>query len=489
MPAPTASCEASAADGGVPSLLRLPDIPVALRLGDSLRVTPWLQRGAAHFEAGRMSLAAQHIAVAAHAVPWGGPVWGNLGLALTDAANAAEEVERVALLCEAEAAIALGVALGEEPEAAGQEHTAAALRRAAGCAPVGGDDCAEAACAAWHGGGAAAERHVAARRALATLHTTQGGGTAAARHRRAAAQLCAPASVERVTVELRPYERQRQVLGAVSAYQAWALFRVCGVVALGGAVGVHAVERARNATLSELEASLPAIRHYRDARRQARARGGQRGASEVRHLERDGLASRDRSGSDLRYEMRLGEADQASAFIGGGGEPSGGEGEQSTDSSEGEGSSYSGLVDSELLIAASKLLLHGNAVTVDTLSAVVSLPSCPLGHWCYTILTILTTLTTLTTITTILTTLAILTRPLSHWHDDPGRTLTTPSYYIIPKRHHAAPLLHPLYPQARRPRRPARQCLAFARRRAPRPTAWPGCDRTAAQLARRRRSH
>lgn len=378
-------CDASAADGGVPSLLRLPDIPVALRLGDSLRVTPWLQRGAAHFEAGRLSLAAQHIAVAAHAVPWGGPVWGNLGLALTDAAGAAEEVERVPLLCEAEAAIALGVALGEEPEAAGQEHTATALRRAASCAPGGdGEDCAEAACAAWHGGGAAAERHVAARRALATLHGTKGGGTAAARHRRAAAQLCAPASVERVTVELRPYERQRQVLGAVSAYQAWALFRVCGVVALGGAVGVHAVERARNATLSELEASLPAIRHYRDARRQARARGGQRGASEVRHLERDGLASRDRSGSDLRYEMRLGEADQASAFIGGGGEPSGGEGEDSTDSSKGEDSSYSGLVDSELLIAASKLLLHGNAVTVDTLSAVVSLPSCPLGHWYYT---------------------------------------------------------------------------------------------------------
>ena len=373
-----------------------------------------------------MSLAAQHIAVAAHAVPWGGPVWGNLGLALTDAAGAAEEVERVPLLCEANVAIALGVALGEEPEAAGQEHTAAALRRATGCPPDGGDDCAEAACAAWHGGGAAAERHVAARRALATLHATHGGGTAAERHRRAAAQLCTPASVERVTVELRPYERQRQVLGAVSAYQAWALFRVCGVVALGGAVGLNAVERARNATLSELEASLPAIRHYRDARRQARARGGQRGASEVRHLERDGLASRDRSGSDLRYEMRLGEADQANAFIGGGGEPSGGEGEPSSDSSKGEDSSYSGLVDSELLIAASKLLLHGNAVTVDTLSAVVSLPSCPLGHWyCSYYIHYTYLLTTLTTLDT-LTVLAMLTRPLSHWHDDPGRTLTTP---------------------------------------------------------------
>jgi ectoine hydroxylase-related dioxygenase (phytanoyl-CoA dioxygenase family) len=380
--------EGCAAEPPVPAVLRLPDIPRALRSGDALRDTPWLERGSAQFEAGRLSLAAQHLVMSAHAVGYSGEIWGNLGLVLTDAAEdpsiARSAKERVALLCEAESAIELGVVLGADPVEAGQAATRAELVRRAGCASA--DDsaaCVDAACTPWVGGAPARERLTAARRALAALNGGGGGAVGGAgaggpprRHLAAVELLCTPASRERLTVELRAHEVERQALSAASALQIWALFRVCGVVAIGGVFGARAVESARNATLRRLEEEQPAIERYRSERQQQQQQ--QQGQGRPARLEGVDVASRDLSGADLRYEIKIGEA-EAEAFVGAataaGGSGTGGGGDG------GGGSGGGAIVDNELLLAANKLLLHGNRLQIDTFSAVVSLPGCPLGHW------------------------------------------------------------------------------------------------------------
>ena len=64
--------------------------------------------------------------MAAHSIGFGGAVWGNLGLALTDYVlqqDTASKEERISLLCEAAIAIELGVKLGADAEASGRDET------------------------------------------------------------------------------------------------------------------------------------------------------------------------------------------------------------------------------------------------------------------------------------------------------------------------------------------------------------------------------
>ena len=397
---PSATCDAFK----VPVILQLPDIPAALRSGDALRETEWQTLGAQHHASGRIELAVQYLVMATHTVSWGGPLWGNLGLALTDAAARATPEDRMPLLCEAWIAIELGTALGADPGAAGLDDTLAALGAAAGCGESPPADpkaqllaCAEAACAEWVGS-ATRERFSAARIAVAL--SQEESDDSHRRHLRAVERLCAPATPERVTVHLRPFEHSRQALSAVSAYQAWAIFRVCGVVAMADALGQHVVERTRETIRRKLDDSMPAIERYREERRRDAAKPHRKP-----HLEEESLASRDQSGLDLRYELKLNETD-VHALVGdgeialaSGDEAAVGKGEGAENGERGRaghtstapdatasdatlaGGFRGGVVDHELLLAITKLLLHGNALVVDTLSAVISLPRCLSGHW------------------------------------------------------------------------------------------------------------
>ena len=315
----------------------------------------------------------------------------------------------------------LGVALGADPESAGHAQTLAALGNVTDCAAEalggeggaggrGGDDtavsshthsgkagepplsaCIEKACATWAGGVEASKRLAATRRALALTSrpkesTTERGGsqagtsTVSVQHLQAVQALCTPASAERVTVTVQPFERARQAISAVTAFQVWALFRVCGVVALREALPIRSVETAANAAREQLETARPTIASFREARSQARTSPD----AAVAHLEEETIASRDASGSDLRYELKmpvLGLHASLGLFAEGFGhdEPAG-------ESSDGESVPHDdrfagGVVDSEVVLALSKLLLHGNSLVVDTLSTIVSLPGCPPGHW------------------------------------------------------------------------------------------------------------
>lgn len=374
-------------DFSAPAVLKLPDIAPALRSGDALRDTPWLQLATDHYNRGNLFLAVQHFAMAAHSIGFGGAVWGNLGLALTDYVlqqDAASKEERISLLCEAAIAIELGVKLGADAEASGRDETLGTLADVAGCVAKGITSCIATACGAWLGGDEAQARFTAAQRALEISHGSGGGSSSsslppAMRHLQAVDALCAPASVSRVTIAIRPFERRRQAISAATAFSTWAVFRTCGVVALSGALSEAAVARAREATAERLEAAMPTITRYRQERRGHQPSQSQPSPpppSQQHHLEEETLASRDQSGKDLRYELKLssGVAD-VGAFVDGTDTAGGSNGEDTEEGFRG------GSIDSELLLAVSKLLLHGNSLAIDTLSAVVSLPGCPFGHW------------------------------------------------------------------------------------------------------------
>ena len=81
-------------------------------------------------------------------------------------------------------------------------------------------------------------------------------------HEAAVAVLCLPNS-EDMTVPLKPYERERGVLSAGTALQVWALFRVCGVVAVRDALMTSDVERARVATDLKFETKRRSVEEFR----------------------------------------------------------------------------------------------------------------------------------------------------------------------------------------------------------------------------------
>mmetsp|Transcript_22653 Transcript_22653/g.37432 ORF Transcript_22653/g.37432 Transcript_22653/m.37432 type:complete len:645 (-) Transcript_22653:105-2039(-) len=369
-----ASPTCDAAEAEAPAVLALPDIAPKLRSDDALRLRKWKNLGEEHYDGGRLGLAVQHFVMAVHVTSWVGALWGDLGLVLTDLAKEASTLERLPLLCEAWIAIELGVALGAERKSAGLDHSLVHLSAAAGC-PVADDErwsaalpseaqrCIEAACEGWLGGAAARSRYSTARRVLAQSRDTN-KGTSHERHKEAVQQLCVPAEKERVTVVLRSYERERQVLGAVSAYQAWALFRYCGVVALRGVLNSRDVDRALNASQAQIQKELPTIMRYREDRKRFGAR----------KLKTERLTSQDES--DLRYEIKLNlaETDPYLRSL-----------HHNTQDSKGEkvgGKEVSGgIVDNEMVLALSKLLLHSNAMAIDTMSTVFSFPNCPRGRW------------------------------------------------------------------------------------------------------------
>ena len=78
----------------------------------------------------------------------------------------------------------------------------------------------------------------------------------------------AGSDAQAVTVEVRPWERDRGVLSASSAQLLWALFRVCGVVAVSGALSDdEAIERLRVATARHFATQHVALEAYRAQRK------------------------------------------------------------------------------------------------------------------------------------------------------------------------------------------------------------------------------
>ena len=131
------------------------------------------------------------------------------------------------------AALELSQALSGADMPAQRDQAIAQLRLAANCKQSGP------ACFAQHCNAAPGSPRARARAALAERE-----------HATAAAQMCGAGSdAQAVTVEVRPWERDRGVLSASSAQLLWALFRVCGVVAVSGALSDEAaIERLRVAT-------------------------------------------------------------------------------------------------------------------------------------------------------------------------------------------------------------------------------------------------
>ena len=160
-------------------------------------------------------------------------------------------------------------------------------------------------------------------------------------HEAAVAMLCLP-DPDEMTVKLKPYERERGILSAGTALQVWALFRVCGVVAVRGALETFDTERARLATESQFETKRKSIEKFRKS-------------NDLSELIEAGLGIRDSDEDKLRYELKLPVYERP--FV------------------------DSNIADSELVINLVKMFLMSSTVTLDTYSAVVSLPGATNMYW------------------------------------------------------------------------------------------------------------
>ena len=150
-----------------------------------------------------------------------------------------------------------------------------------------------------------------------------------------------------MTVRPKAWERERQALSAHSAFTIWALFRVCGVVAVTDVLEGEAVERVSdgaNAYMIERQADIDALRAANDA-----------------STDEDGVPSegssislRDLTGNAKRYGIKL--PFERAPF---------------TES----------VVDDENLLSLVKMLSLSDQLTLDTYNTVVSLPGCVRMHW------------------------------------------------------------------------------------------------------------
>jgi len=156
------------------------------------------------------------------------------------------------------AALELSQALSGADMPPQRDQAIAQLRLAANCKQGGLE------CFARHCDAAPSSLRARARAALAERD-----------HATAAAQMCGSGSdAQAVTVVVRPWERGRGVLSASSAQLLWALFRVCGVVAVSGALSDdEAIDRLRVATARHFATQHVALEAYRAQRKQPREAG------------------------------------------------------------------------------------------------------------------------------------------------------------------------------------------------------------------------
>ena len=264
--------------------------------GDALADTDWVSLGQRALEAGDARAAVQLMAAATKKLPFAGVVWQNLGVLLLDAAGGDAAEARVG--CEARAALELAGLLGAPADA---PDAAAAAER---CPRRD-----------W-----ASElmrlRHLDAVRLLCF----DGGGNAT------------------VSVDATDWERRRGVPGAATALRAFALMRVCGVVAARGAV--RDPETLRGA----VDALWTRVGAPAAARAAVAATG---------HVETERVAARDFAVPARRFELKLpclAEPFRAAAL-------------------------------DDFLLYLAKLFVAGNAIALDTCSAVISFPGCGAGHW------------------------------------------------------------------------------------------------------------
>ena len=270
--------------GGALRPWTLPDIdPVALA-GDELRQRDWTRLGAMHWESGRHELALQHMIVATKAQVFSAYNWANLGNVLMDMAEMIQDGDgAVEYLCESICAYDLVASVAGDPTF----RSSISNRQKGAIQVLGGTAGFERRCTAGK-----MSRYGRARRALGLL--AKGG-----KHDAAVAALCKPDATE-LTVTMRTWEMRRGVLSAATTYELWALFRVCGVVALRDAIEAPVVQRVRAAIEVSLAEAMPTIEAYREQQEQQQARSTGGGFA---ILQSETLASRDRSGT--RYELKL----------------------------------------------------------------------------------------------------------------------------------------------------------------------------------------
>jgi len=309
------------------------------------------------YSSDRLLIAVQLFAVSTKLLPFGATVWTNFAFALLDLAesippatgddtdsnsnsNSNSNSDRVVLLCEAVASLEMTIAMSTDDASVTdviQDAVRLLLRSSPSdqCTP-GGEGAAEACfqsmCVAPRG-----ERYARARTALTStlpsLTVTQA--------------LCRTDTG--VTVRPLPYELDRGVLSAATVYEIFALFRFCGVVAVDGALDQGAVEHVREAVEQVFDRAEEEKERLIRASRKVRREGG-----DVR-VEGERLALRDKSGADARWELKMPVMDPP--FV------------------------DSGVADSTLSVGLARLLMAGPNVVIDTLSTVISLPGCPVGHW------------------------------------------------------------------------------------------------------------
>ena len=346
--ATTTTC---AGDAAPATVLSLPDLANHSLVGDELRNTRWNSLGVKHYQSGQIELALQYFTVGTKAKPMDVELWRNLGVALNDAGDIARgkygpevasskfdgggRLVATAFLCEAVAALELSSALGGEqsipPELFGAfREMYSSEGDACASASSSATECFEKACDAGR-----ASRYGRARLALADSD-----------HFSAVDLLCVLDATE-MTVRPKAWERERQALSAHSAFTIWALFRVCGVVAVTDVLEGEAVERVSdgaNAYMIERQADIDALRAANDA-----------------STDEDGVPSegssislRDLTGNAKRYGIKL--PFERAPF---------------TES----------VVDDENLLSLVKMLSLSDQLTLDTYNTVVSLPGCVRMHW------------------------------------------------------------------------------------------------------------
>jgi len=297
---------------------------------------------------GRLPIAVQLFAVSTKLLPFGSRIWTNFGYALVDLAESpggGVAEERVGLLCEAVASLEMAIALGGRNEgissviddamdlllqtSPSSSSSNDVCRSTTNTSPSAAEKCFQKQCIQPRG-----KRYANSRRAMQQQQSSKAASSLSITQ-----TLCTRGTG--VTVRPSPYEQARGVLSAATVYEVFALFRFCGVVAVGDLIDRREVEVVRVGVLKAFEEAKP-----------ERDRMTTKGKGVV---EGERLSLRDKTGADARWELKLPVTEPPFH--------------------------NTNVADNSLLVALSKLLMAGPNVVVDTLSTVISLPGCPIGHW------------------------------------------------------------------------------------------------------------
>eukprot|EP00554_Chaetoceros_debilis_P001243 CAMPEP_0194096602 /NCGR_PEP_ID=MMETSP0149-20130528/57426_1 /TAXON_ID=122233 /ORGANISM="Chaetoceros debilis, Strain MM31A-1" /LENGTH=608 /DNA_ID=CAMNT_0038782581 /DNA_START=36 /DNA_END=1862 /DNA_ORIENTATION=+ len=341
----------------VPTVLTLPDMSAILSRGLDLYLSGEHIHTTAmniHSEGvHRLPIAVQLFAIATKLLPFGSQIWTNFGYALMDLAEftltmgRGMEEDRVGLLCETVASLEMALALGagrndnDDISSVVNDAMDLLLRTTPSCSSTSSTsnsnnhnqhklDCFQKRCVEPRG-----QRYATSRRAMQQPSDSSTPSLSLTQ------TLCTKEMG--VTVQPHPYEQARGVLSAATVYEIFALFRFCGVVAVEDLIKPNEVEVVKVGVLKAFEEATP----ERDRMKVHKGAGG--------GVEGERLSLRDKTGADARWELKLPVTEPPFR--------------------------NTNVADNSLLVGLSKLLMAGPNVVVDTLSTVISLPGCPVGHW------------------------------------------------------------------------------------------------------------